>query len=135
MELRPRIGGRAVASSPPQMLFTDNQTNLSRIFGAENTDGFVKDGINDCVVAARDGSVNPHGVGTKVAAVYVLNIPAGASASIRLRLREYKSAGRAFDDSFDRTVALRHRECEQYYAALIPQSVPHQQRTIAQQAY
>ena len=36
----------------PELLFTENETNAQRIFGAPNATPFVKDGINDHVVNA-----------------------------------------------------------------------------------
>jgi len=35
------------------MLFTENETNMKRLFGAENHSAYVKDGINDFVVQER----------------------------------------------------------------------------------
>ncbi len=37
----------------PSLLFTENETNNQRIFGTPNAGPYVKDGINDCVVAGR----------------------------------------------------------------------------------
>ena len=41
---------RPIAESSPELLFTENETNLKRVFGAENSIKYVKDGINDYVV-------------------------------------------------------------------------------------
>ena len=46
----------------------------------------VKDGINDFVVDARQHAVNPEKQGTKVAAHYQVNVGAGQTVVIRLRL-------------------------------------------------
>src|SRR5207248_9036859 len=51
---------------PPDLLFTDNETNLVRIFETSTNGGFVKDGITDYLVNRRERSVNPNHVGTKV---------------------------------------------------------------------
>ena len=37
----------------PEPLFTENETNNRRLFGADNASSHVKDGINDYVVMAR----------------------------------------------------------------------------------
>jgi hypothetical protein len=42
----------------PDLLFTDNETNLQRLYGAANH-GFTKDGINDYIISGRKESVNP----------------------------------------------------------------------------
>ena len=69
------------------LLFTENETNHERLFhGQKNESPYVKDGINDCVVHGRQGAVNPDKQGTKVAAHYTVNVGAGQTAVIRLRL-------------------------------------------------
>ena len=61
----------------PQLLFTENDTNNERIFGTPNATPYVKDGINNYVVAGRQDAVNPNQTGTKAAAHYQLNVGAG----------------------------------------------------------
>ncbi len=46
----------------------------------------MKDGINDYVVQGNKDAVNPEKQGTKVAAHYQVNIGAGKSSVIHLRL-------------------------------------------------
>jgi hypothetical protein len=70
----------------PRLLFTENDTNNERIFGAPNTTPYVKDGVNNYVVADQQDAVNPRQIGTKAAAHYQLNLGAGETAVIRLRL-------------------------------------------------
>ena len=69
-----------------RLLFTENETNNDRLFGSPNSTPYVKDGINNFVVAGREHAVNPNHTGTKAAAHYQLRIGAGATAIIRLRL-------------------------------------------------
>ena len=54
---------------------------------------YVKDGINNFVVAGRQEAVNPNQTGTKAAAHYQLNVGAGETAVIRLRLSNAASPG------------------------------------------
>ena len=69
------------------LLFTENETNHELLFpGQKNESPYVKDGINDCVVQGKQSRVNPGKQGTKVAAHYQVNIGAGQSEVIRLRL-------------------------------------------------
>src|SRR5437667_3708630 len=49
----------------PELLFTENETNLARLTGAENESPYVKDGINDYVVHGVPGTVNPERRGSK----------------------------------------------------------------------
>src|SRR5687768_9360628 len=52
----------------PELLFTENETNAERLFGAANRTPFVKDGIGEYVVNGNAGAVNPAMTGTKAAA-------------------------------------------------------------------
>src|SRR5262249_11637381 len=70
----------------PRLLFTENDTNNQRLFGTANPTPYVKDGINNCVVAGRQDAVNPRNTGTKAAAHYELRVGARATAVVRLRL-------------------------------------------------
>jgi hypothetical protein len=47
--------------APPELLFTENETNLTRLYGAPNPQPFVKDAMHRAVVEpqARPGSY-PH---------------------------------------------------------------------------
>ena len=74
------------------LLFTENETNNERLFGTPNASRYVKDGINNYVVQGNHNSVNPEKTGTKSAAHYQLNVGAGKSATIRLRLSDLAPA-------------------------------------------
>ena len=50
----------------PELLFTENETNARRLFGAENRTPYVKDGINDYIVHGAADAVNPEHAGTKL---------------------------------------------------------------------
>ena len=65
----------------PRLLFTENETNNERLFGTANPTRYVKDGINNYVVAGRQEAINPSNTGTKAAAHYQLRIGARATAT------------------------------------------------------
>ncbi len=77
---------------------------------------YFKDGINDYVVNGDRDAVNPALLGTKAAAHYRLNLPAGGNARVRLRLVRDHSAAE-FDD-FDGIFERRRAEADEFYAAL-----------------
>jgi hypothetical protein len=70
----------------PRLLFTENDTNSERVFGTPNATPYVKDGINDYVVAGRQEAINPSQTGTKAAAHYLLDLGAGDTQVIRIRI-------------------------------------------------
>jgi hypothetical protein len=94
------------------LLFTENETNNERIFGTPNNSPFVKDGINNYVVEGNEHGVNPQKTGTKAAAHYKLNVGAGKTATIRLRLSDVAPTavvGNPFN-SFAATLKTRQAE-------------------------
>ena len=70
----------------PQLLFTENETNTLALFGVENPTPYVKDAFHECLIRGRADAVNPAQAGTKAAAHYRLEIPAGGEVCLRLRL-------------------------------------------------
>ena len=108
-----------------QLLFCENETNNQRLFGAPNASRYVKGAINDYVVHGAAGAVNPDRAGTKVAADHVLEIAAGDSAQVRLRLTGPASAAGARRASRWARASIAYwrlagAEADQFYATLIP---------------
>jgi len=131
----PDYGARWLAcDGAPQLLFTENETNARRLFGVDNDARYVKDGINDYVVHGDRDAVNPEERGTKVAAHYVLDVGAGQSVTLRLRLSDLPpvpaGVGRDFDDVF----AARLREAGEYYATVIPHDLSADAQLVVRQS-
>ena len=118
------------------LLFTENETNHVRLFGTENESPFVKDGINDCVVQGRQDAVNPDKQGTKVAAHYKVNVGAGQSTVIRLRLSStaLNQKGQLFGKNFDKIFDDRLREADEFYQSVTPPSVSPDAANVMRQA-
>ena len=55
---------RLFAQGTPELLFSENETNVRRLFGIE-TAGYFKDAIHDFLVRGDVGAVNPAREGTK----------------------------------------------------------------------
>ena len=77
-----------VAEGAPPLLFTENETNMKRLFGVENLAPYVKDAFHEYLIGGRQDAINPAQTGTKAAALYRLEIPAGGSTTLRLRLTD-----------------------------------------------
>ena len=121
----------------PALLFTENETNTLRLFGAPNPTPYVKDGINDAVVHGRADAVNPAGAGTKVAAHYALEIPARGSAILRARLRDGDAPaldGRPFGAGFEAALAERRADADDFYDVVLPGVLGPDARRVARQA-
>ena len=97
------------------MLVTDNDTNVTRLFGAPARGRLFKDGINDAVVNGRTDALSTTRTGTKAAAHYVCEVAAGGSVTFQLRLTDRDAAGFVdgpFGAEFDRLFDARRREAE-----------------------
>jgi Glycosyl hydrolase family 63 C-terminal domain len=118
----------------PVLLFTENETNNQRLFGSANPTSYVKDGINDCVVADRQSVVNPNNTGTKAAAHYQLRVGAGATAVIRLRLSNAAPAAGPFGAGFAQTLEACRREADEFYRSITPAGVGEDAANVMRQA-
>jgi hypothetical protein len=124
---------RLHADGAPEWLYCDNDTNVTRLYGAGNTGGYYKDGINERVVHGDQSAVNPAGEGTKAAAWFERIIPAGGQAVVRLRLAPASTAAPFAD--FDALLATRRREADEYYAALQADIPDADARHVQRQAF
>jgi hypothetical protein len=100
-------------------LFTENETNVARLYGVPNPQPFVKDSIDEAICTGRRDAVNPAQKGTKAALHYALVLAPGETRTVRLRLSTRPEPA-ALDRTFDDLVALRRREADLFYAALDP---------------
>ena len=119
------------------LLFTENETNHELLFpGQKNESPYVKDGINDCVVHGKQAAVNPDKKGTKVAAHYQINVGAGQTKVIRLRVSNSSSEqkGAPFGKQFDEVFANRLREADEFYKSVTPPSVSEDTAKVMRQA-
>jgi hypothetical protein len=118
----------------PQLLFTENETNKSKIFNAENDSPYVKDGINDYLVHGVKTAVNPDPAGTKTSAHYAATVPPGKSFTMRLRLSPVSPAsGKPLDGEFEKILNSRRAEADEFYRTVIP-DVATDEKTIMRQA-
>ena len=131
----PALGRLVLAGDGyPRALFCDNETNTQRLYGTPGRSAYPKDGINDHVVHGAP-TVNPASAGTKGALHYRLSVPAGGSATIRLRL--YLASSTVDGDlgaGHAAVLAARSAEADAFYAALTPSWVSADQAVVLRQA-
>jgi hypothetical protein len=120
----------------PNLLFTENETNNRRLFNGENASPFVKDGINDYIVSAKQDAVNPAQTGTKAAAHYLLHLAPHSETVIRLRLSDgaLAAAGNPFGSEFEEVFARRKREADDFYAEILPSNAGADEILVMRQA-
>ena len=116
----------------PDLLFTENETNVARLWGQANPSPYVKDAFHEYVVSGKREAVNPSKTGTKAAPHYVLEVPSGGSKVVRLRLSD-KRDGDAFA-KFDQIFASRAAEANEFYERITPKSLSDDERRVHRQA-
>ncbi len=121
-----------------ELLFTNNETNTERLFGQKNRTRYVKDGINNYIVAGDKSGLNPEGIGTKAAAHYEITVPPSSMHVIRLRFTDGASATpnlSFFGKEFDHVFAERHQEANHFYSVLAPETTDVEQRRVMRQGF
>src|SRR5882757_3894997 len=115
-----------------QTLFTENDTNNERIFGSPNATPYVKDGIDRFVVHGETGAVNPLQTGTKASVHHVLTVPAGDSATVRLRLTDTELIDPWAE--FPQVLDARRTEADVFFEGVVPDGLTEDTRRVVRQA-
>jgi hypothetical protein len=123
---------RLYADGAHDLLFCDNETNVRRLSGMHDAEGYFKDAFHDYLVAGDHGAVNPAQAGTKAAAHYELALQPEGAARVRLRLTETPSPD-PFGD-FDEMIDRRRRETDDFYAELQAETDDPDARAVQRQA-
>ncbi|MEH2181607.1 MGH1-like glycoside hydrolase domain-containing protein [Nostoc sp.] len=119
----------------PELLFTENETNNQRLFGVNNASAYVKDGINNYVVNGQKTAVNPNRIGTKFAARYQLEIGAGETKTVQLRLSDTQNLIAPFGSEFDTIWQQRQREADEFYQRICPLPMLEDRQNVQRQAF
>jgi mannosylglycerate hydrolase MGH1-like protein len=151
-EIRPNLHGvpGAVALDHPasgkrwlyydgsaELLFTENETNSQRLFNTPESGLRKKDGINDYIVHGTKQAVSAESRGTKAAAHYVMDIAAGKTVSVRLRLTNVDFTHQPIDafSTFDGLFANRKHEADDFYATIIPKDLSPDAQNVMRQGF
>jgi hypothetical protein len=138
-------GGAVVASHPelgeytlscggkPELLFTENESNAERLWGQPNPTPYVKDAFHRYVISGAKDAVNPAKTGTKAAAHYVLDVPAGGCEFVQLRLTKGKARG-GFGAAFEEALRQRILDADEFYDRITPVSLGEDERRVHRQA-
>ncbi|MCW5768820.1 MAG: glucosidase [Phycisphaeraceae bacterium] len=121
----------------PRMMFTENDTNMRRVFGVSDAGGYAKDAFHEHVVSGNTEVINPERVGTKAGAMFQRVLASGESVTIKMRLFDESERtpttglGEDFESTFERRIA----ECDAYYASRVWQGQTPQDALVVRQAY
>jgi hypothetical protein len=118
---------------PDEIKFCENETNVAKLYGSNETGLFCKDGFHDYLVGGHKNAVGSHR-GTKAAGIYRRTVAAGASTIIRVRLSPGPPKPAPFAD-FEQIFGLRKSEADAYYAELQAKVLDEDLRRIQRQAF
>ncbi|WP_269525499.1 MGH1-like glycoside hydrolase domain-containing protein [Coraliomargarita parva] len=124
------------AAAGVEWLFTENETNQERIFHSKSASRYTKDAFHRYVINREAGAVNPARRGTKAAALWQFDIPAGATVVVRCRLHPVEEDnGLTRLEDFEATFASRIAECDAFYQDMLPKRVSDEDAMICRQGY
>jgi hypothetical protein len=118
---------------PDEIKFCENETNVAKLYGRQETGYRYKDGLHDYVVRGRETAVDSSR-GTKAAGIYRRTIAAQDSTTIRVRLSAGLAKHTPFAE-FDQTFRRRKSEADAFYAELQRAVVDEDLRRIQRQAF
>ncbi|MBX7224050.1 MAG: glucosidase [Blastocatellia bacterium] len=119
----------------PELLFTENETNVHRLYNAPNPQPYVKDGINEYVVNGESAAVNPGRKGTKASAHYQFTVEPGDTVTVTLRFTDQKIERMPLGAEFDHVMAARKQEADDFYENLIDPHLSEDARNVQRQAF
>ncbi|MEJ2881262.1 MGH1-like glycoside hydrolase domain-containing protein [Pedobacter sp. GR22-6] len=118
--------------TPAEWVFTENESNTSRLYQYDDGAKYCKDAFHRYVVQDDKAAVNPANEGSKAAAVYNFEIDAGQSVNLKLRLCK-GSKEQPFSD-FEQLFNQRKNETDEFYQTLQDKSNSTDERLIHRQA-
>ncbi len=116
-------------------LFTENETNFQKLFGTPNKSEVVKDAFHEAIIENKNlDALREKKEGTKFCAVYDLNIAAGKSETIYLRLSNQEIPV-PFHDNFENIFEERKKEADEFYQNIFPKNISADIANIKRQAF
>lgn len=136
------LGGfRFYAESPDlegevPWIFTENETNYSKIYRTKGPTPFAKDAFHRYLVEGKSKALSQKQSGTKSAAVFKFMVPAGETVTVRCRLHAENESNwldgfEQYEETFTECVA----EADAFYEKIIPDDVTEHERLICRQGY
>jgi len=115
-----------------ELLFTNNETNAARLFGAPPDGSYVKDAFHRHLIHGEN-CINPKHVGTKACVCYSYQIPAHDSVVLQLRLTDTEVNKPLAE--VDRVIIRRSKEADDFYDAVHPPQATPEEKMIQRQAF
>ena len=115
-------------------LFTENETNIHKLYGVANYAPHVKDAFHDVIISGDNELLKDKTEGTKFAPVYKYTIPGGKSQVTNLRLRKDEIHTNPFEN-IDKVFVDRKKEAEEFFENFYPKDSTEDLKNIQRQAF
>ena len=135
IQLQYALGPRYLYAPPGgKLLFTDNETNASRLYGTSATSlsPYVKDAFHRYIIHGED-CVNPHCIGTKACIHYLCRIAPGSSVVWQLRLTGEEMSQPLID--VHQIIKERKKDADEFYRAVQPPNATEEEKLIQRRAF
>ncbi|WP_284452896.1 MGH1-like glycoside hydrolase domain-containing protein [Parachlamydia acanthamoebae] len=120
--------------TPDAVYFTENETNQEKLFQIPNKSSYTKDGMNEFLIHGSQNSINGE-KGTKATISYRLDVTAGETKVIKLRLTNRDNLANPFAAEFDQIFAQRKVEADAFYLSVTPYPLSKDMRNVERQAF
>jgi hypothetical protein len=104
------------APGTTELLFTDNETNVVRLYGLNGEGHYFKDAFGVALIEGNRTVLNPERRGTKAAARYRMHVPAGGEQTTLMRLHSVEEAGILGSEE---VLSRRIAEADDFYAKVL----------------
>ena len=123
----------------PELMFTNNESNLEKLYQDKNHSPYVKDGFHEYVIRGNHEAINQKDFqGTKAAGLYKFDkVLAGGSVEIRIRFnrsQESSTKEEALTSDFEDIFQKRSQDNEEFYGKLMIHNLPDDLRCVQRQA-
>ncbi|ELR08675.1 hypothetical protein VC83_03844 [Pseudogymnoascus destructans] len=137
-QLSPSPGtGTSGQDIQPELIFTENDTNLEHLYNVENPQPYVKDAFHRYIVDGEKAAINPKETGTKAAAWFAFDegdgVPPGECAVVRFRFSK-KNDEYLDEEVFDDIIEKRRVETDEFFYRISPLPMADDLRNIQRQA-
>lgn len=106
-----------------ELLFTENETNMEKIYAQENDHPYKKDLFHEAVINNDFSVTRKKREGTKFSPMYTMELGAGETKTIKLRLTDNRLDA-PFDEKFDTVFSTRIAESEEFLKTTFKDSDP-----------
>ncbi len=114
----------------PPLMFTENESNMLRLWGFDNGQPYNKDSFHRYLVQGEHNAINPDETGTKASAVYRIDLEPSGSKVLHFRLY----SGDTPQPDFHQVFLDRIEEAEDFYS-FAPLSLSDDARMVQRQAF